>query len=155
MDDSYNLERFVQAQDSGSSYQNALQEIRNGRKSGHWIWWVFPQLAGLGRSPTSRDYSITSLYEARAYLGHPLLGSRLREAASAMTSHVGRTATSILNGDDIKFRSSMTLFMRASPADEVFREAIEQFFHGEPDALTDSLLRETGTKDQDFGRAGS
>lgn len=146
MEDQYNLERFVEAQnrvgvlDHVGSYERALQEIRKGRKDTHWIWWVFPQLAGLGLSSTSREYSISSLAEAQAYLLHPVLGPRLREATAAMNSHVGSRAGSILNGDDVKFRSSMTLFTRADPIEPLFRDAIDLFFDGQPDARTDRLL---------------
>jgi uncharacterized protein (DUF1810 family) len=136
----FDLERFVSAQDLGSSYQLALRELRAGLKVGHWIWWVFPQLAGLGRSETSRYYAVSSLDEARAYLQHAVLGPRLREATSAMLDHAGLSARDILGADDIKFRSSMTLFLRAAPQEELFRHAIATFFDGVPDPLTDRLL---------------
>src|SRR5580704_2338938 len=112
MDDAYDLERFVAAQDAGGTYETALAELRRGRKTGHWIWFVFPQIAGLGSSPTSRRYAIASLDEARAYVVDPVLGARLRECAAAMLAHTGETANTILGGiDALKLRSSMTLFM--------------------------------------------
>jgi uncharacterized protein (DUF1810 family) len=138
--DSYNLERFVAAQNHGDCYETALNEVRDGKKTGHWIWWVFPQLAGLGSSPTSRSYSISSLDEAIAYLRHPVLGPRLRKVTMAMNGHTGLSVTSILGFDDVKFRSSMTLFMRAAPQEELFHAAIERFFAGKPDERTDELL---------------
>ena len=106
-DDPYDLERFVAAQDAGGTYQRATAELRAGRKASHWMWFVFPQIAGLGRSPTSRRYSISSLNEARAYLDHPVLGERLRECAGIVTSLTGRSAEQIFGGiDAMKLRSS-------------------------------------------------
>src|SRR5215813_3869347 len=117
MDDPYNLERFVAAQDADGTYQNALAELRAGNKSGHWMWFVFPQIAGLGQSPTSRRYAIGSLAEARAYLRHPLLGPRLLECAAILLGTHRRTAEQIFGGiDATKLRSSMTLFRLADPA---------------------------------------
>ena len=140
VDDPYDLQRFVEAQDRTGGYERALGEIRSGTKETHWIWWIFPQLAGLGLSSTSREYSISSLAEAEAYFRHPVLGSRLREVTAAMNGHSGLTASSILHRDDVKFRSSMTLFMRAAPTEPLFRDAIDTFFNAEPDARTDELL---------------
>jgi uncharacterized protein (DUF1810 family) len=136
----FDLARFVDAQDRGAGYRTALAELRAGRKVGHWIWWVFPQIAGLGVSGTSRFFAISSLEEARAFARHPVLGARLREATVAMIAHAGVSAGSILGSDDIKFRSSMTLFMRADPTEPLFRNAIDTFFEGRPDPLTDELL---------------
>ena len=144
MHDPFNLARYVEAQDRGDSYKQALREIRDGAKRSHWIWWVFPQLRGLGGSPTSKEYSINSIDEARAYLQHPVLGPRLRDAIQAMIDHVGVSATAILQWDDVKFRSSLTLFMRAAPDEPLFHAAISQFFEGEPDAATDRLLKGHG-----------
>src|SRR6201994_4593576 len=111
MDDPYDLERFVAAQDSGSVFDTALAELRRGRKTSHWIWFVFPQIAGLGQSPTSRRYAISSLAEAQAYLAHPVLGPRLIECATVVRDLPGRSADEIFGGiDAIKLRSSMTLF---------------------------------------------
>jgi uncharacterized protein (DUF1810 family) len=138
--DAFDLERFVRAQDRGDSHQVALDELRAGRKLNHWIWWVFPQLTGLGHSETSRFYAISGLAEARAYLEHPVLGTRLRAATLVMAGHAALGARAVLGGDDIKFRSSMTLFGRADPDGEIFRNAIATFFAGEPDPLTEGLL---------------
>ena len=140
MDDPFNLRRFVEVQDRAGGYDRALREVLSASKVNHWIWWIFPQLAGLGLSSTSREYSISSLDEARAYLDHPVLGPRLREVTAAMNGHRGSTAASILHWDDVKFRSSMTLFMRAAPDEPLFRDAIDIFFNAEPDARTDELL---------------
>lgn len=141
MEDPYNLERFVEAQNRHGGYGTALREIRKGRKVTHWIWWVFPQLAGLAFSATSREYAISSIDEAAAFLLHPALGTRLREATAAMNRHVNSRADSILDGDDVKFRSSMTLFMRVTPQELLFQNAIDIFFDGEPDSRTDQLLK--------------
>lgn len=136
----FDLERFVAAQ--AGVIDEALGELRRGRKTGHWIWFVFPQLSGLGRSELSRYYAITSLDEARAYLDHPVLGPRLRDAAAAVLQAGGRTAEGILGPVDAqKLRSSMTLFHRADPADARFREVLERFYGGVADPLTDDLLR--------------
>lgn len=134
------LGRFIDAQ-GGGVYDSALAELRAGRKTGHWIWFVFPQIAGLGSSPTSRRYAITSLDEARDYAADPALGRRLRECAAAMLAHAGRSAEDILGGiDALKLRSSMTLFTRAVPDEPVFSEVLDAFYGGEPDAATDRLL---------------
>jgi len=129
------LERFVRAQQG--AYPAVLAELRNGRKTGHWIWFVFPQIAGLGRSELSRFYAIESLGEARAYLAHPVLGPRLRECAAALLSVPGRTAEQILGGiDAVKVRSSMTLFHRAAPDEPLFRQVLDRFYGGLDDELT-------------------
>ena len=139
--DADDLEKFLAAQDAGGTYRQALAELVRGRKTGHWIWFVFPQIAGLGQSPTSIRYAIASLSQARAYLAHPVLGPRLLECARAVCAHHGSTAEQILGGIDAqKLRSSMTLFHRADPAEPVFQEVIEQFFGGVPDAATDQRL---------------
>jgi uncharacterized protein (DUF1810 family) len=134
------LERFVQAQDQGT-YDRALAELRAGRKTSHWMWFVFPQIAGLGRSPTAQRYAIESLEEARAYLDHPVLGPRLRECAAALTGQDGATAEQILGGiDAMKLRSSMTLFGMAAPGDALFAEVLERYFDGKPDPETERLV---------------
>jgi len=131
------LERFVHAQDQGGTYDRALAELRAGRKTSHWMWFVFPQIEGLGRSPTAQRYAIESLDEARAYLEHPVLGPRLRECAAALTAQSGSTAGQILGGiDAMKLRSSMTLFSLAAPGEAVFGDVLEQYFGGEPDPET-------------------
>lgn len=157
MDDD-RLQRFVEAQDSGGTYERALAELRAGRKASHWMWFVFPQLAGLGRSEMSRRYAIASLDEARAYLEHPVLGPRLVECAEALLTHEDKSAEEILGEiDATKLRSSTTLFARAAPLarprktgivplncglgdPQVFRRVLERYFEGEPDAATERLL---------------
>ena len=141
MSEPYNLERFVEAQDDSGTYGHALSELQLGQKTGHWMWFIFPQFAGLGTSPTSVRYAITSLPEAQAYLKHEVLGPRLLECAAAMATHAGRPATEILGGIDArKLHSSMTLFLRAAPGETVFKTVLAQFFDGEPDPATDALL---------------
>jgi uncharacterized protein (DUF1810 family) len=140
-EDAYGLERFVAAQDSGGTYDQALAELRRGRKTSHWMWFVFPQVAGLGQSPTSQRYAISSLDEARAYLRHPVLGPRLTEAARVLTERPGGDADQIFGGLDAqKLRSSMTLFHRAAPDEPVFGQVLAQYFGGQPDGTTDRLL---------------
>ena len=135
----FDLERFVSAQ--ARTYDDALAELRRGRKTGHWIWFVFPQLAGLGRSAMSEGYAIGSLEEAVAYLAHPVLGPRLRHCAAALLEHRGRTAESILGEiDAVKVRSSMTLFHRAAPDERLWAEVLRTFYTGVPDPATDRLL---------------
>ena len=137
--DPYQLERFVKAQDG--VYGRALSELRTGRKASHWMWFVFPQVAGLGSSPTSQHYAIGSLQEARAYLDHPLLGPRLVECALAVLSHPARTAREIMGApDDAKLRSSMTLFALAADSAPVFQQVLDTFFAGEHDQRTVDLL---------------
>src|ERR1700742_966272 len=142
MDDPYDLERFVAAQDArgpgGSVFDTALAELRRGRKTSHWIWFVFPQIAGLGQSATSRRYAIASLAEAQAYLRHPVLGARLAEAARVLAGRPGGDADQIFGGLDAqKLRSSMTLFHRADPGEPVFGQVLAQYFGGQPDPVTD------------------
>jgi len=139
MGDPHGLARFLDAQ--APVYAHALAELRAGRKRSHWMWFVFPQIAGLGSSAMAQRYAIASLDEARAYLAHPLLGERLRECAQAMSSIEGRTAHDILGSpDDLKFRSCMTLFNRVDPAEPLFERCLEKYFGGEPDAQTLRLL---------------
>jgi uncharacterized protein (DUF1810 family) len=141
MTNPYNLERFVEAQNSGGTYGQALSELQLGNKSSHWMWFIFPQIAGLGSSPVSVKFAITSLAEAQAYLKHDVLGPRLLECSTAMATHTGRTAVDILGGIDAKkLHSSMTLFLRAAPGETVFKTVLAQFFDGEPDPATDELL---------------
>jgi uncharacterized protein (DUF1810 family) len=139
--DRFDLERFVLAQDAGGTYRHAVEELQHGRKASHWMWFVFPQIAGLGHSATARHYAIASLDEARAYLEHPVLGPRLRECVAALMATDGLTAVEILGATDAqKLRSSMTLFMRAAPSDAAFAHVLERYFEGHPDAATDALL---------------
>jgi uncharacterized protein (DUF1810 family) len=142
MDDPFNLERFVVAQDSGGAYDRAVSELRGGRKAGHWMWFVFPQVAGLGQSDTSRWFAISSLAEARAYLVHPVLGPRLSECARILTDELsGASAEQIFGGlDALKLRSSMTLFTRAAPDEALFDQVLSRYFDGVADAATDKLL---------------
>ena len=135
MNDQFNLQRFVDAQDS--VYRRVCVELRAGRKETHWIWYVFPQIAGLGQSPMSVRFAISSLDEASAYLMHPVLGPRLRECAALTLSVEGRTARQIFGPvDEMKFRSSMTLFSRAAPETAVFRQNLDKYFGGAPDPAT-------------------
>lgn len=133
------LHRFHEAQER--VYDTALREIRAGDKRSHWMWFVFPQIAGLGYSPTARAYAITSLAEARAYLAHPVLGPRLAECAAILAGLSGRTAEQIFGEvDALKLRSSMTLFTQADPGQPVFRQVLEQYFDGIPDSATEQRI---------------
>lgn len=133
------LERFVAAQ--AGTYDDALAELRVGRKTGHWMWFVLPQVAGLGQTPTSRRYAITDLDEARAYLAHEVLGPRLRECCRAVLDLDGVSAEDVLGRTDaMKLRSSMTLFALADPGEEVFAEVLEKWWDGVPDQRTLALL---------------
>jgi uncharacterized protein (DUF1810 family) len=134
------LERFVTAQNSGGTYQHAVAELRNGRKTSHWMWFIFPQIAGLGRSATAQAYAISDLAEAQAYLAHPVLGPRLVECAEIVASHRGLTAEQIFGGiDAIKLRSSMTLFAHAGPDQTIFQQVIDQYYD-DPDPETERRL---------------
>ncbi len=140
MSDPYDLHRFVTAQEG--VYEAALAQLRAGRKTGHWMWFVFPQIAGLGMSPMSQRYAIASRAEARAYLDHPVLGPRIAECARILTELPGRDAEAIFGGiDAVKLRSSMTLFARASEDDLVYATVLDQYFGGEPDPQTDARLQ--------------
>jgi len=133
--DQYNLDRFVHAQ--AAVYDTVLAELRAGRKRSHWIWFIFPQIAGLGRSATAQAYAIGSLDEAIAYLAHPLLGARLLECSAIVAAIDGKSANAIFGDpDDIKFRSSMTLFAQAAPQEPVFRNCLDKYFGGVPDPAT-------------------
>jgi len=135
MDDPHNLQRFVEAQ--APVIDRVRAELSEGRKRSHWMWFIFPQIAGLGSSPMARRYAISSLAEARAYLAHPVLGTRLEDCARLVLAVEGSTASDILGWpDDMKFRSSMTLFAEAAPDNPVFAEALDKYFDGEPDAQT-------------------
>ena len=134
-DDPYDLARFVTAQDGVLDRVRA--ELRAGRKASHWMWFVFPQVAGLGSSPTARHYALSGLDEARAYLAHPVLGPRLRECAELAVAVPGRSAAEGFGyPDDLKLRSSMTLFARAAPDTPVFAAVLGRYFDGEPDPHT-------------------
>ena len=141
----FDLDRFVAAQDQGGTYEAAVAELRSGRKRSHWMWFVFPQIAGLGQSPISRKFAISSLTEARAYLAHAVLGPRLVECARIVSDLDAASAEEIFGGiDAMKLRSSMTLFARADPANPVFGEVLEAYFGGVPDHATDRLIQATG-----------
>ncbi|MGB8259425.1 MAG: DUF1810 domain-containing protein [Terracidiphilus sp.] len=141
MNDPYDLGRFLSAQ--APMYAQVVSELGAGRKHGHWIWFIFPQMKGLGSSPQSQFYGIGSLAEAEAYLAHPVLGPRLRECTRLVLACRGRSLADVLGfPDDLKFRSSMTLFAAAAPAaaEPLFREALTAFCGGEPDPATLALL---------------
>jgi uncharacterized protein (DUF1810 family) len=138
-DDAYDLGRFLKIQ--AGVYQTALSEIRRGRKSSHWMWYIFPQLEGLGFSEMAQRYALRSREEAEAYLAHPLLGPRLVECAEAALQVEGRSAHEIFGSpDDLKLRSSATLFAAVSPPGSVFHRLLDRFFGGAPDARTLELL---------------
>lgn len=135
MDDRFDLERFVQAQ--AAVHEDVVDELRAGRKRSHWMWFVFPQLAGLGYSAMAQRYAIASVEEARAYLVHPILGARLRECSALVLAVPGKTVHEIFGSpDDLKFHSSMTLFHRAAPGEAVFGECLRKYFGGQEDPLT-------------------
>ena len=140
MNDTYDLRRFVEAQDL--VYRSVIAELRVGVKQSHWMWFVFPQVSGLGHSVMADKYAIRSLEEAKAYLDHPLLGARLRECTELVLNVTGRTARQIFGSpDDLKFRSSMTLFAHAAPNKPLFRDALARYFDGQEDRLTVELLQ--------------
>jgi uncharacterized protein (DUF1810 family) len=144
MGDQYHLERFAAAQDANGTYQRAVAELSAGAKRSHWMWFVFPQVAGLGFSAVSQRYAIASLDEARAYLGHPVLGPRIRECARIVAGVEGKSATDIFGGvDAMKLRSSMTLFAAAAPGEPVFREVLDRYFNGQPDDATIERLADS------------
>ena len=134
-DDPFNLARFVQAQQR--QYQDAIQELRSGRKQSHWIWFVFPQLRALGRSGTAHFFGLENTRQARAYWEHPVLGRRLRECVAALLSINGKSAAEILGETDaLKLRSCLTLFLQVAPAQPSLSAALERFYAGELDPLT-------------------
>jgi uncharacterized protein (DUF1810 family) len=132
MADPFNLQRFVDAQ--APVYEQARRELKAGRKESHWMWFIFPQIAGLGHSPMSIRFAIASLGEANAYLAHPILGPRLKECATLALEVEGKTAREIFGPiDEMKFRSSMTLFARAAPDEEAFQRCLDKYFVGDSD----------------------
>ena len=141
------LTRFVDAQNSGGVYAQALAELQSGRKVTHWMWFVFPQIAGLGRSATARHYAIASLDEAIAYLKHDVLGPRLVECSSIVAGQGRKSAATDIFGsvDALKLHSSMTLFMRADREQAVFADVLRIFFAGSPDAATEAILKKAET----------
>jgi uncharacterized protein (DUF1810 family) len=135
MSDRYNLQRFVDAQ--SPVFQHVIAELREGRKTGHWMWFIFPQVRGLGHSSTAQMFGISSLEEARAYLEHSILGSRLRECTRLVNLLEGRSAHQIFGyPDELKFRSSITLFAKAASDNAIFVEALEKYYNGELDDVT-------------------
>lgn len=140
-EDSFDLSRFVDAQ--APLIDRVLAELHQGRKASHWMWFVFPQVAGLGMSAMTQKYAIGSLAEAKTYLAHPLLGERLRECVEILLEQEGRSAHAIFGSpDDVKLRSCLTLFSEAS-GEEVFLRALDKYFDGEPDAETVRILGQT------------
>ena len=142
--DPFNLQRFVDAQEA--SYARALHELRAGRKRTHWIWYILPQVQGLGLSAMSMRYAICSLAEAQAYLANPVLGNRLRECVKELNSLEDLTVVQVLGDiDTVKFRSCLTLFAQASPSEPIFSEALKRHFGGQPDQATlEVLARQEG-----------
>jgi len=139
MDDRFHLQRFVDAQHP--VYAAVVSELRAGRKRSHWMWFIFPQISGLGHSVTSRTFAVSSLAEAAAYLAHPTLGPRLRECAALVAGTDGRSIAEIFgHPDDLKFHSSMTLFARAVPREPIFATCLEKYFGGQPDPETLACL---------------
>jgi uncharacterized protein (DUF1810 family) len=139
MSDPYDFARFLAAQDP--QYTQVLNELRAGRKTSHWMWYIFPQLQGLGSSDTSRYYAIASLAEAKGYLAHPILGARLLECTALVNKIANRSIVEIFGAvDAMKFRSSMTLFHEANAGTAAFRDALDKYFDGTPDELTLTLL---------------
>jgi uncharacterized protein (DUF1810 family) len=137
----FDLDRFVRAQDSGDTYAQVLTELHRGRKVSHWMWFVFPQVAGLGHSGIAQLFALSGVGEARAYLAHPVLGSRLRECCEVVLGIESSSAEKIFGSvDAMKLRSSMTLFNRAVPEEPLFTAVLERFFNGRPDARTYELL---------------
>jgi uncharacterized protein (DUF1810 family) len=140
MNDPYHLQRFLDAQ--APVYERVLAEVRAGRKASHWMWFVFPQLEGLGYSPMAARYAISGHEEARAYDEHPVLGARLRECTSLVNVIEGRNVRQVFGTpDDLKFRSCMTLFSLCSAEPSVFQEALDKYFGGEGDPITETRLK--------------
>jgi uncharacterized protein (DUF1810 family) len=137
----FDLERFVRAQDDGGTYEAAVAELRSGRKRSHWMWFVFPQVAGLGSSPVAQQFALSGLDEARAYLAHPVLGPRLVEAARALTGLAGDDPVAVLGPvDALKLRSSMTLFAHAAGGEPVFADVLAQYYGRAEDPATLSRI---------------
>ncbi|MDO5442099.1 MAG: DUF1810 domain-containing protein [Bacteroidia bacterium] len=138
---SFDLQRFIDAQNEGNTYKNALKEIGNGQKEGHWMWYIFPQLRGLGRSDTAMYYGLIGKAEAKAYLADKTLGSRLREITNSVAQVKGKTAVEIFGAADaMKFRSCMTLFYLVSGKEEAFRKVLAKYYDGKLDQKTIEML---------------
>ena len=141
--DNYNLDRFIKEQEQ--TYSTACAELSRGRKVSHWMWWIFPQIKGLGMTSTSQYYSIQSMGEAKAFLAHPYLGKNIREISSILLGLDTNDASRVMGyPDDLKLRSSMTLFAEAAPEVEVFQKVLDKFYDGEKDERTISLLQLKG-----------
>jgi len=135
MNDPYDLLRFVDAQTS--SYERACEELRRGRKQSHWMWFIFPQIRGLGHSPMANKYGIASLEEAEAYMRHPILGPRLKNCVEIVLKIENRSAEQVFGKpDDLKFRSCLTLFTRVGEENQIFKDALQKYFAGKPDQMT-------------------
>jgi uncharacterized protein (DUF1810 family) len=140
MEDIYNLQRFVTAQDP--VFEQVVKELAAGQKWSHWMWYIFPQIKGLGHSAMAQKFAISSKAEAQAYLAHPVLGSRLRQCTQLVLDVQGRSIEQIFySPDDLKFRSSMTLFIASTTDHDLFRKALEKYFRGKPDQLTLDILK--------------
>ncbi len=140
MSDIYNLQRFLDAQDS--IYEEVLKELKQGRKTSHWMWYIFPQIKGLGRTATAQKFAISSLEEAQAYLKDPILGSRLRECTHLVLDIENRDIQKIFGYPDyLKFRSSITLFLEATKDNKIFNDTLLKYFEGQPDQLTLDILK--------------
>ncbi len=140
MSDTYNLQRFIDAQES--IYEDVIQELKQGRKTSHWIWYIFPQIKGLGRSWTAQQFAISSLEEAEAYLNNSILGSRLIECTQLVLNIEDRNIRQIFGyPDNLKFRSSMTLFLHATKDNQIFKDALLKYFEGKADQLTLDVLQ--------------
>ena len=145
-DDPYDLNRFLSAQEG--AYARALAELKGGQKRTHWMWYIFPQIDGLGYSPTAKFYAIKSIEEARQYLNHPVLGKRLFECTEAVLASKGRSVSEIFGyPDDLKFKSSMTLFEKIAGSGSVFSSALDRYCHGERDTMTLSLLEKAASSE--------
>jgi len=141
VNDRVGLQRFVHAQDAGGTYDDAIRELRAGRKRSHWMWFVFPQIAGLGRSAAAQHFAISSRLEAQEYVAHPVLGPRLLESARTLTELAGTDAVDVLGPVDAqKLQSSMTLFSLAAPHEKAFQDVLDQYFAGQADEGTVSRL---------------
>ncbi len=139
--DEYNLDRFIKEQQQ--TYSTAYVELSQGRKQSHWMWWIFPQIVGLGMTVTSHKYSIKSLDEAKAFLGHPYLGKNIREISNVLLGLDTNDASRVMGyPDDLKLRSSMTLFAEAAPDEKVFQKVLDKFYDGKKDERTLTILRE-------------
>ena len=139
-DDKFNLERFARRQEE--DYDRAYKELSEESKRSHWMWWIFPQITGLGMTSTSQEYSIKSLAEAKAYLEHPVLGKNIREISKVLLELESNDATAIMGyPDDLKLRSCMTLFAEADPNEDIFQKVLDKFFNGKKDERTLEILR--------------